>query len=218
MSQVKATNFNGLAFKGGTKMYLASTQGCRATSTRCRRARSRSRSAPSTGARRSPTTRARRCKRATSPGTARRFRGHRQEPQRLALYAEALIPIVKTVDLNLAVRFDDYSDIGNTTNPKATIRWQPNNQFLGRASYSTGFLAPSQQLFLGQREGVTAAGTDDPLRCPTTNDTRDRNTQFNVLNGGNPDLKPEESESWTLGFVSSRCRGPRSSSTTSTSR
>ena len=207
VSQVKATNFNGLAFKGGTKMYgfdarmsgdvytLPAGPLAVAVGTEYRREEitNNPSAALQTG---------------DISGYGGGFEAIDKSRNVWALYAEALIPIVKTVDLNLAVRFDDYSDIGNTTNPKATIRWQPNNQFLGRASYSTGFLAPSlQQLFLGQREGVTAAGTDDPLRCPTTNDTRDCATQFNVLYGGNPDLKPEESESWTLGFVFEPAQG-----------
>lgn len=119
-----------------------------------------------------------------------------------AIYGEALIPITKTLELTAAVRFDDYSDVGNTTNPKIGLRWQPAKGFLARASYGTGFLAPSlQQLFLANRQGVTAAGTSDPLRCPTTNDARDCLTQFNVLYGGNSSLKPEESTNITAGIV-----------------
>jgi iron complex outermembrane receptor protein len=119
-----------------------------------------------------------------------------------AVYAEAVIPIVKGLEADIAVRHDDYSDFGGTTNPKFTLRWQPNKQILLRGSYGEGFLAPSlQQLFLPQRLGVTAAGTSDPIRCPVTNDNRDCLTQFNLLYGGNPSLVPEESKSWTVGFV-----------------
>ena len=119
-----------------------------------------------------------------------------------ALFAEANIPIVKNLELNLAVRHDDYSDFGGTTNPKVSLRWQPDRRLLLRTAWGTGFLAPSlQQLFLPQRAGVTQAGVDDPLRCPTTNDSQDCLTQFNVLFGGNPALKPEKSRSFTAGIV-----------------
>jgi len=119
-----------------------------------------------------------------------------------AIYGEMLVPVTKTLEFSAAVRYDDYSDVGDTTNPKFGLRWQPAKGFLARASYGTGFLAPSlQQLFLSQRTGVTAAGTSDPLRCPTTNDSRDCLTQFEVLYGGNPTLKPEESTNITAGIV-----------------
>lgn len=200
-AQVKATNYNGQAFKGSTKMYgfdakmsgdvytLPAGPLAVAVGTEYRREEITNIPSPAlqTG---------------DISGYGGSFEAIDKSRNVWALYAEALIPIVKTVDLNVAVRYDDYSDVGSTTNPKVTLRWQPNNQFLGRASYSTGFLAPSlQQLFLPQRTGVSAAGSDDPLRCPTTNDSRDCLTQFNLLYGGNPDLKPEESTSWTLGFV-----------------
>jgi len=119
-----------------------------------------------------------------------------------AVYGEAVIPIVKGLEADIAVRHDHYSDFGGTTNPKVTLRWQPNKSILVRGSYGRGFLAPSlQQLFLPQRLGVTAPGTSDPIRCPVTNDNRDCLTQFNTTFGGNPSLEPEKSESWTAGVV-----------------
>ena len=39
------------------------------------------------------------------------------------------------------------------------------------------------------------------MRCPTTESPRDCGTQFNSQFGGNPNLKPEKSTNWTLGFV-----------------
>ena len=119
-----------------------------------------------------------------------------------AVYAETIIPIIKGLEMTAAVRYDDYSDIGGTTNPKVGLRWQPAREVLVRGSWGTGFLAPSlQQLWLSQRQGVTQAGLSDPLRCPTTGDTTDCLTQFNVLYGGNPDLEPEKSESITAGVI-----------------
>jgi len=72
-----------------------------------------------------------------------------------------------------------------------------------RASYGTGFLAPSlYQLYVPQTSGVSAPGTTDPIRCPVTHDTGfDCNTQFGLTFGGNPNLKPEESENATFGVV-----------------
>ena len=42
-----------------------------------------------------------------------------------------------------ALRWDHYSEVGNTTNPKIGLRWQPMQSLLLRASAGTGFRAPS---------------------------------------------------------------------------
>ncbi len=120
-----------------------------------------------------------------------------------AAYAEVNVPIIRTLEADLAVRTDDYSDFGRTTNPKVSLRWQPNRDVLVRTSYGQGFLAPSlYQLFLPQQPGVSQTGQSDPIRCPVTNDTGiDCETQFGITFGGNPDLKPEESEQATFGIV-----------------
>src|SRR5258706_10921236 len=120
-----------------------------------------------------------------------------------AIYGELNIPILKTLEANVAVRTDDYSDFGRTTNPKASLRWQPSRDILLRSSYGKGFLAPSlYQLFTPQISGVSAPGTTDPVRCPVTHDTGlDCNTQFPLVFGGNPQLNPEKSEQATFGFV-----------------
>jgi len=119
-----------------------------------------------------------------------------------AAYLEANIPLYRTLEANIAVRHDDYSDFGGTTNPKYSLRWQPTGQMLVRASYGTGFLAPSLfQLYQGNTTGVTQAGLVDPLRCPITGDAIDCAGQFPVLFGGNAALKPEESKQYSVGFV-----------------
>ena len=119
-----------------------------------------------------------------------------------AAFAELNVPIARTLEANIAVRRDDYSDFGGTTNPKFGLRWQPTRNVLLRASYGTGFLAPSLfQLYNQNITGVSQAGLNDPLRCPTTGDTIDCVTQFPVLFGGNPALQPEESKQRSLGIV-----------------
>jgi iron complex outermembrane recepter protein len=119
-----------------------------------------------------------------------------------AVFAELNLPLTRTLEANLAVRHDDYSDFGTTTNPKVSLRWQPTRNLLARASYGTGFLAPSlYQLWTPNITGVSAPGLSDPLRCPTTNDTLDCFTQFGVVFGGNPDLEPEESKQYSAGIV-----------------
>jgi iron complex outermembrane receptor protein len=120
-----------------------------------------------------------------------------------AAFTEFNIPIIKSLEADVAVRYDHYSDFGSTTNPKFSLRYQPTRTVLLRGSYGTGFLAPSlYQLFTPNISGVSQPGLSDPIRCPVTGDTGfDCSTQFGVLFGGNRNLKPETSEQTTFGAV-----------------
>ncbi|CAG1001625.1 Vitamin B12 transporter BtuB [Burkholderiales bacterium] len=200
-AQVRATNFNGTAFTAGTKMYGIDAK---ATGDVWKLPAGSLAVAFGAEVRKEEITNSPNA--ALQTGDISGYGGAFEEIDKdrtvWAVYAEAVAPIVKGLEVDVAVRHDHYSDMGSTTNPKVTLRWQPNRQVLVRGTYGKGFLAPSlQQLFLPQRAGVTAPGTNDPLRCDTTNDNRDCNTQFNVLYGGAPDLKPEKSTSFTAGFV-----------------
>lgn len=53
------------------------------------------------------------------------------------------IPLVQALELSLAVRRDDYSDFGSTTNPHVGVRWAPLADVSLRASYGKSFRAPS---------------------------------------------------------------------------
>jgi len=119
-----------------------------------------------------------------------------------ATFAEINVPIVKTLEGDVAIRYDHYSDFGGTTNPKFSLRWQPSRTVLMRASYGTGFLAPSlYQLFAPTFIGVTQQ-TSDPVRCPVTGEVGvDCQAQFGAAFGGNAHLKPEESEQTSIGIV-----------------
>lgn len=119
-----------------------------------------------------------------------------------ALFTEVNLPLLKGLELNGAVRWDRYEGVGNSTTPKLSARWQPMPQVVARAAVGKGFRAPSlQDLYLPQTTGVTTPGLSDPLRCPDTGSRTDCSTQFAILNGGNPGLKPEKSTNKTLGVV-----------------
>ena len=111
-----------------------------------------------------------------------------------ALFGELNIPVIKDLDLDLALRWDDYSDVGSTTNYKANVRWQPTKQVLVRASYGTGFRAPTLSDLWDPQVLGTSAQFDDPV-------TGQSDLQVNELTGGNPDLKPEESTQYSFGLV-----------------
>ena len=119
-----------------------------------------------------------------------------------ALFAEIAVPVLKTLELNAAVRYDDYEGVGSSTNPKVGVRWQPVREVLVRGSAGTGFRAPSLlDLFAPQTTGVSPPGLNDPERCDITGSPLDCATQFPVTFGGKTSLQPEESRNVTLGFV-----------------
>ena len=119
-------------------------------------------------------------------------------------YAEVSAPLARKLDLDVAARYDNYQGVGSTVNPKASIRWQPRSWFMFRSSVGTGFRAPSlTDLYTPQASGVAANGTRDPIRCPNlaTGAATDCSFQFTTLTGGNPDLRPEKSLSYTAGIL-----------------
>ncbi len=119
-----------------------------------------------------------------------------------ALYSELNVPVLKSLDITAAVRYDKYNDFGNTTNPKFSFRFQPIKEVLVRGSYSTGFRAPSLYE-LNAAQTYTNSGTvNDPLLCPTgSGSPAVCKAQFMVLNGGNLKLQPEKSKNATLGIM-----------------
>jgi len=123
-------------------------------------------------------------------------------------YVEANGYLLSSLDADAAVRFDDYQRVGNTVNPKLSLRWQPTQWFLLRGSAGTGFRAPSlTDLYASQSRSVTANGTRDPIKCPTFDPNNPAcSFQFTTVLGGNPDLQPEKSRTFTLGTVLSPVR------------
>jgi iron complex outermembrane receptor protein len=112
-----------------------------------------------------------------------------------SVFGELVIPFLKTLEGGVSVRRDDYNDVGNSTNYKANIRWQPAKTVLFRASTGTGFRAPTlTDLWTPQTVGTTTQFTDPAFPQNT-------NLQVNGVTGGNPNLKPEESKQYGLGIV-----------------
>ena len=125
-----------------------------------------------------------------------------------AVFAELAVPIAKGLEASLAVRNDHYSDFGSTTNPKVSLKYTPIEQLLFRASYNTGFRAPSFfQLYGAIAEAPVPGNIADPVLCPGGNvpgaDVAVCAIRPSALQGGNPFLEPETSKQWTVGFVAS---------------
>jgi iron complex outermembrane receptor protein len=82
------------------------------------------------------------------------------------------------------------------------LRWQPAKTVLLRASYGTGFRAPTlSDLFLPQTiSNGSDNGLPDPIRCPVTGAAEDCDG-VPTKGGGNPALQPERSEQLNAGIV-----------------
>jgi len=127
------------------------------------------------------------------------------------LYAEALVPVSEMINVSLALRYSDFSDFGTDVNPKIGVEIDPSDNVKLRATYSTGFRAPSlQELYQGASESfdfltdpcaaANAGSTADTAGCPMQSDPA--LFQFLTITTGNAtELEAEESESFTAGVV-----------------
>ncbi|MBV8686465.1 MAG: TonB-dependent receptor [Alphaproteobacteria bacterium] len=127
-----------------------------------------------------------------------------------AAYAEMLVPILDNLDITGAVRIDDYTGFGSTTNPKVSIKYRPFRQVLFRGSYNTSFRVPTfNQIF----NGVTVSpylGSDiaDPISCPGGVPTSPLGSGLpcaqirpDIGTGGNLELGPETAKQFNVGVV-----------------
>ena len=137
----------------------------------------------------------------TSP--SRDSSGHRSMN---AAFVESAIPItsrewnvpgIYRLDIKAAGRLDSYSDFGESVVPSVGIVWRPfNEDLLFRGSYNQSFRPPSlRQLFNAPQDALTGSAVKDPLR------PGDLQPQTPITTSGNPNLKPETAESWTVGSV-----------------
>ena len=117
-------------------------------------------------------------------------------------YVEFSVPLLETLELSLAGRYDDYSDFGDTTNPKVALRWAPVEELAFRASWGTGFRAPSlAQIGLGPSQESqffkdTFACIDQGIDPASTACGA---LDYTIVFSGNPNLDPEESETLNFG-------------------
>ena len=97
-----------------------------------------------------------------------------------AVFGELSAPITRMIELNGAVRYDKYSDFGNSTTPKVGFKFIPIPQIAVRGSYAEAFRAPGPAESGGSSFGFTTVG---------------------ILSQGNSSIQPEKSKSYTLGLI-----------------
>lgn len=132
-----------------------------------------------------------------------------------AIFAEMAFPFTRTIEATLALRYDNYSDFGGTFNPKIGVKWKPEKGMLFRGSYNTGFRAPTlYDIYQPIANTFTTDSYNDPVLCPTGTPVGgapdsvvcDQQVQQRLSGPaatGKPvdSLKPEESETFSVGFV-----------------
>ncbi|MFZ6847523.1 TonB-dependent receptor [Undibacterium sp. RuRC25W] len=131
------------------------------------------------------------------------------------LFTEASIPVYKDLEASLAARYDSYKNGFGTSfskvSPKIGLTYKPSQTLLARASYGTGFRAPT--LYENLRPFTSGNNTNsnfsDPVRCPGGNPINgtvgalqdECNVQLPTATSGNANLQPEKSKQYSLGLV-----------------
>jgi iron complex outermembrane receptor protein len=103
-------------------------------------------------------------------------------------------PGLRSIELSISERQDDYSDFGNAAKPKFALLYKPFNDLTFRGTYSESFVAPSlTQLFSTPQ--IAETGVVDP-KNPAAG-------QVTVLSltTGNKNLKPENAYTYYVGAV-----------------
>lgn len=113
----------------------------------------------------------------------------------VAVYTDLELDVTDKWLVNGAVRFENYSDFGNTTNFKLATRYKLTDNINLRGAISTGFRAPSlHQIYFNSTATQFVGGV--PFEVGTfSNDSQ----AAQLL--GIPKLKQEESQSASVGFT-----------------
>ena len=111
----------------------------------------------------------------------------------IAVFAEASLPILKSLEAQLAVRSDRYSDYGSSTVPKVGLKWKIMPELVVRANYGRGFRAPTLPE-ISPSVATFFVQVNDPVTAAS-------GVNISGIYAGNPNLKAETSKSATIGAV-----------------
>jgi outer membrane receptor protein involved in Fe transport len=133
------------------------------------------------------------------------------ERDRSGVGVEFGIPLAEKLRATVATRYDHYNDdsnVGGAATYGIGLEFRPNDSLLLRSSYNTSFRAPDMHWLFADESG-SFGSTLDIYRCRL--EAIDQGIAFDELNcdyyqhanisQGNLDLREEEGESLTLGFV-----------------
>lgn len=118
-----------------------------------------------------------------------------------ALFTELAIPVTDNLDLQLALRYEEFEEIGeSTTDPKITALWRPTDSLSLRASAGSSFRVGSILQLFGS--STSLLNSSDPFSG--TGGLAFRPT----ITDGNPELVPEEAFVWNVGLSWAPLEGP----------
>ena len=107
----------------------------------------------------------------------------------ISAFFELRAPILESLELSVAGRYEDFGGRLNSFDPKVGVVWQPVDDLTLRASWGTAFRTPSLNQVYGTRIGAVNV-TVDPV-------TGEQDTVQSIEQGG--DVDPEESTSYNIG-------------------
>jgi outer membrane receptor protein involved in Fe transport len=126
-------------------------------------------------------------------------------------YAEFNLPLIgaaneslftRTLEIQLAARYEHPDDFDDTLKPKIGLRWEPTEGLLFRANYTEGFKAPNLPVMNQGTIIRRIDGIEDPMRADVTGSPVDNGETYRrTTRLGNPDLQPQDSETWLVGVV-----------------
>jgi len=122
-----------------------------------------------------------------------------------AAFFEIDAPILEQLDINASGRYDHYSEGFSHFSPKIGVKFTPIKEVALRGTFSKGFRAPTFGES-GPRSSFAGCSTFNPPAAFTAAHGGSTNTYANAYSlctglTGNPDLKPENSRSFTAGAV-----------------
>lgn len=117
-----------------------------------------------------------------------------------AAYFETLVPMSEEVEVSVAGRFDDYSDYGSDFSPKLSVRYNPSDELVVRASIGEGFRAPTLDI-LTQKDSFSATSVSDVQTCLAQSQPENCSVQINNIIVANPQLQSEQSKQLALGLA-----------------
>lgn len=112
---------------------------------------------------------------------------------------EMNVPLVQSLDLQLAARDERYSDFGNVLKPKVAGVWSVFDQLKLRGSWSQSFRAPNLAQFYSA--GTQVANTRTDWAQCRINATTCSGVSTLEVRSGNQSLKPEDAETISAGVV-----------------
>jgi iron complex outermembrane receptor protein len=124
-----------------------------------------------------------------------------------AIFAELALPLTEALEMQLAVRYEDYGgDTGDTVDPKLGVRWEALDRVVLRGSVGTSFRGPSLNQKFGRGTGLQfiSPPSSDVIQANFPNDptaTFGSGVFGRLPTFGNDTLQPEESINYNLGII-----------------